>query len=458
MRYSNMPYFQLRPTLGCFLLVLLSGFSPHLIAVGQNLSAANSAYTNAEKRERPIEPFIDIELVRRALASNAELAAARLEVERMRARMLQARLRPNPTLNFDQANGRLVGNAGERATSVGFSLPLEVAGQRRRRIELAQAEFEAAQATVADRERRLANEVRVIYAEVLAATRDLEVIESINQLDRQTVRTIEARVDEGDAAPLEVNLLRVEIDRLRSRRSLIEGKLQATLLRLKLLAGMSLGDSLQVKGDLNHPALRVAPTSLETALEIALRTRPDLRLARLMEEAAEAGLKLAEAQSKPQIALSAQYASDRTIISLPAPLAPFPDRGQLLSFGASITLPLFNRNQGAKAEAATMIVQAQRRREFTEATIRAEVAAAYTRYQAVQTALATFEQGVIERSNDNIRAIRGAYDVGAFRVTELIAEQRRLLEAQRDFTEALAERYRALADLQSAMGIIEEIR
>jgi outer membrane protein TolC len=60
------------------------------------------------------------------------------------------------------------------------------------------------------------------------------------------------------------------------------------------------------------------------------------------------------------------------------------------------------------------------------------------------------------RSNDNIRAIRAAYDVGAFRVTDLIAEQRRLLDSQREYTEALAERYRALADLQSAMGSIEK--
>ncbi len=88
--------------------------------------------------------------------------------------------------------------------------------------------------------------------------------------------------------------------------------------------------------------------------------------------------------------------------------------------------------------------------------MRAEVASALARYQAAQASLATFEQGVIARSNENIRAIRAAYDVGAFRVTDLIAEQRRLLDSQREYTEALAERYRALADLQSAMGGIEK--
>jgi hypothetical protein len=42
--------------------------------------------------------------------------------------------------------------------------------------------------------------------------------------------------------------------------------------------------------------------------------------------------------------------------------------------------------------------------------------------------------------------------MGAFRVTEFIAEQRRLVDSQREHTEALTERYRALADLQTATG------
>jgi len=59
---------------------------------------------------------------------------------------------------------------------------------------------------------------------------------------------------------------------------------------------------------------------------------------------------------------------------------------------------------------------------------------------------------VIGRSNDNIRVIRAAYDLGQFRITDLINEQRRVVDAQRDFTEALTEQYRALADLQAAIG------
>ena len=218
---------------------------------------------------------------------------------------------------------------------------------------------------------------------------------------------------------------------------------------------MPLTEILQVREELAQPTLRDPPATLEATIEIALRSRPDLRLARVTEEAAQAGLKLANAQAVPDIIVSARYGTNQSTFDT-TPIGLLTDRDKLFAVGVSIPIPIFNRNQGAKAEAATTIVQAQRRREFIETVVRAEVSSALARYQASQAALATFEQGVIARSNDNIRAIRAAYDVGAFRVTDLIAEQRRLLDSQREYTEALAERYRALADLQSAMGGIEK--
>jgi cobalt-zinc-cadmium efflux system outer membrane protein len=85
--------------------------------------------------------------------------------------------------------------------------------------------------------------------------------------------------------------------------------------------------------------------------------------------------------------------------------------------------------------------------------VRAEVTSAYARYEAARSAVNIFEQGVIGRSNDNIRTIRAAYQIGAFSITDLLVQQRQLLDSQREFTDALAERYRALADLQSATGV-----
>jgi cobalt-zinc-cadmium efflux system outer membrane protein len=418
----------------------------------QNRAEVTSASSVLAAYVDPIQGASSNDLIRRALTANADLAASRLEIERARARLNQAGLRPNPTIDFEQTTGRMTGSPGEHETTIGFALPLEVGGRRKRRVELARAEFEAAEAEVADRERRLTAEVRASYAEVLAALRELEITAELTDVDQQTARVVEVRVTEGDSAPVELNLLRSEIDRLRSRRALVEGRLQVSLLRLKNLAGIAPDEPLRLSENLGAKVRDEPPASVEAAVDIALRTRPDLRLARLNEEVTKAGLRLARAQAKPDVTAFTRYTKNSAVFD-DTPIGVLRDKDRLLTFGVSIGIPVFNRNQGAKAEAEAAILQARRRREFAESVVRAEVASAYARYEAAKRSLAIFEQGVLERSRQNIRTVRGAYEIGAFRITDLLVEQRRFIDSQREFIEALVEQYRALADLQAAMGI-----
>ncbi|HST20692.1 MAG TPA: TolC family protein [Blastocatellia bacterium] len=430
------------------LLIVLPFATVPIAAFGQESS---TPLNTASRYVDPAQGASSNDLIRRALTSNAEFAAARLDIERARARVHQAGLRPNPTIDFEQATGKFTGSAGERETSIGFALPLELNGQRQKRISLARVEFEAAEAEIADRERRLIAEVRSAYAESLAAARELEITEGLNNLDIQTARIVEARVTEGESAPIELNLLRAEVDRLKSRRALVEGKLQALLLRLKFLAGVPADEPLRLREDLIAPVFDQTPASLEAALSVALRMRPDLRLARLNEKVSEAGLELTRAQGRPDVTAFTRFTANRSVFD-DTPIGVLRDKDKTFSFGVSISIPLFNRNQGAKAEAATAIAQAQRRREFAEQLVRSEVMSAYARYEAARAALALFERGVLARSSQNIKSIREAYELGAFRMTELLSEQRRLLDSQREYIEALTERYKASADLLSAIG------
>jgi cobalt-zinc-cadmium efflux system outer membrane protein len=392
-----------------------------------------------------------IDLIRRALSSNAELQAARLEIERSRARLTQARLRPNPSIDFEQTTGSFTGSKGERETSIGFALPLEIGGKRQKRIDLAQAEIAVAEAEIAERERLLIKEVRAAYADALVFVRELQITENLNSIDTQSARVIEARVTEGDSSSLELNLFRVEIDRLKSRRVLLEGRLQAAILKIKTLAGISPAESLKLREDLAG-ILPDPVASVEEAIDLALQNRPDVKFARLVEQAALAGFQLAKAQSLPDVSAFSKYSYGNSVFDN-TPVGILRDKDKLVTFGVSISLPFFNRNQGAKAEAEIAIRQAERRREFIESVARSEVAQAYARYDAARNALATFEKGVIERSTQNLISVRKAYELGAFSVSELLIEQRKFLDSQREFIDTLAERYRALADIQSATGL-----
>ncbi|MGI8494518.1 MAG: TolC family protein, partial [Pyrinomonadaceae bacterium] len=366
------------------------------------------------------------------------------------ARLNQARLRPNPTLEVEQTSGRVVGAGGDGELSIGFSLPFEIYGRRQARINVAQIEIEASLAEIRNRERQFAANVLTNYSEALAALRELEATEKLLELDLQTTRFVQIRVNEGDAPPLELNLLQAEVERLRARRQLAEGKLQSALTQLKLLAGIGFDEPLRLREQINTAILPPLPQTREAAVDIGLRTRPDVLLAQIEEQVATAGLRLVRAQSRPDLTAYTRYTQGRSVVD--TSFGAFPQRDRSLTFGVAVGLLIFNKNQGAKTEAEIAVRQAGIRREFAARVVRGEILSAYQRYEAASRAVAILENAALPRSTQNVETFRKVYELGEIKITDLIAEQRRLLDATRDLTEALTERYRALSDLNIALG------
>lgn len=422
-----------------------------LIAMSAAATPATAQETTPPAEQTPVTTGRVLraeELVRRALTTNRELAAARLDIARSRARRQQATLLPNPVLEFEQTGGALGISKGERERRAEISVPIEYGGKRGRRIDVAEAELRATEAFVADRERRLAAEVRRLYAEAIAANRELTFTSELTQIDTEIGNVLQVRVREGDAPPLEESLLRVEIDRLRSRRAMLEGRRRAAELQLATVIGLPANERIDIADSYGDG---VAVQTVEEATRLALQNRPDLRAADLNIAVAEAGLRLANAQALPDLSVFAGYANGRSGFD-DTPVGPLVDQDKLINAGIGISIPIFNRNQGAKAEAAAAIEQAKRLRELTELQVRAEVESAVARYRAADAAVEVFRQGVLERSEANVRTMRAAYEAGAFTISEFLAERRRLVDAQRELTEALTERAVALIDLQAAVA------
>ena len=88
----------------------------------------------------------------------------------------------------------------------------------------------------------------------------------------------------------------------------------------------------------------------------------------------------------------------------------------------------------------------------SERVILSEVLSAYQRYEAANRAVNTLQSSAIPLSTQNVETFRRVYELGEIKITDLIAEQRRLLDSTRDLTEALTLRYKAQVDLNIALG------
>src|SRR5215213_2603430 len=214
-----------------------------LAQVFQFVHAANAQDSaTTDKADSSVNVYLDLqngitadEVVRAALENNGEIQALRKEAEAARSLVKQAGLRANPKL---EATGTRQIGGTDNSVMVEGMLPLELGGRRAARIRVAQAEVEIREFALANQERLLAAEVRTKFGEALANIKKLELLERIIANTRQGYEIIAAKVTEGRTAPLEQNMLVVELNRLRSMRETAESKVETAMFELKNLSGM----------------------------------------------------------------------------------------------------------------------------------------------------------------------------------------------------------------------------
>lgn len=395
------------------------------------------------------------ELIAQALAHNPELLAARERIGEASGLLRQAGLRPNPDIEVSVSNGDALGSRGERDYAINYSHPLELGGKRARRLDAARLAADLVRTEVLDRERLLRASVRTRYVEALSAMRNLGNAQRVLDLTRKSFELAQARTREGEGSPLEQGLLQVEMNRIDSDRTLFQSQVERAVLELRLLSGMDEGGALTIGERLMPPATSVESQS---ALDIALKRRPDILAARIQEALADAEILSARAEATPNLTATGQYAHtqsrfDQYGLAAPGgPAVPLRDKDNVLTAGISIALPFRNRNQGNVEAAVSRSRAARLRREALERSARQEILAAINRYEAARRALDLFDRGVVGQSQENLRIVRGAYELGELRLLDVINEQRRVLETQRAYTELLRDANVALAELERAIG------
>lgn len=381
----------------------------------------------------------------------ADLQAARARLAVAEAKLTQAGVRPNPTLDAEYGSPRFLGGEAERDLAIGVSQTFELGGKRSKRRAVAELELQQTRAEVSFLERQLAVEIRTAYATALAAARQLDVLEKLVAADEEIVRAVEARLKEGDVAPLDVNLVRVEAERLKVQIIQTKSELQTQLLQLKNMTGADVSENLRLAPQAERPPR--LDLNLSELTELALNQRADLQAARIAERLGEARINLARAGAVPNVAGSIKYSHDRQIFDFPAAFGGNSVKSDnALTFGISIEIPIFNRNQGEIAVATGEKTQAARQREFLEAQIKRDAAVAYRKYRAAAEQLVIFTTQILPRSEENLKSVRAAYGLGEFSVFEVVGEQRRLTENVTGYNQALRDYYTALAELEAATG------
>jgi cobalt-zinc-cadmium efflux system outer membrane protein len=221
------------------------------------------------------------QLVASALQRNADLLAIRQREQEAAGLLRQAGLRPTPSIGVEASNGTILGSRGEYDFAVTYAHTFERGNKRELRIATTEPGVSMAKLETADRERLIRGEVGEAYAATLAARRSLDALGQLSRLNQDYLRVAQARVDQGEAAPVERGLLQVEFSRIETDRLKLEADSNRALVALQNLAGLNLDPGILLDGELTSQSTEVSVTNL---IERALANRPDIQAARLEEQ------------------------------------------------------------------------------------------------------------------------------------------------------------------------------
>ncbi|HEY7184387.1 MAG TPA: TolC family protein [Blastocatellia bacterium] len=385
--------------------------------------------------------------VQEAVDKNLDLLAERYNLSVADARIVTARLRPNPVLSV---YGDLLDLAGTGFNALNTAGPPEYGirtdfiferGQKRRyRIEVAEQQKAVAQWQLLNTVRALALEVQNAFVEVLLAKETLALAERNLESFQKIVEVSKERVRVGDLA--QVELMRTQLAELQFNNAVIQGqsRLRVAKQRLQLLMGRAEpSESFDVAGEMRRDPL---PFTLEELWRQAMARRPDYQAMERDQARSVAELRSQIAQGKVDYTVGTEFRRQQGIAGT----------GNSLGFFFSAPLPVFNRNQGEIARAREERQQVEARTRSLEAVIRNELNAAWRQYDTARALLARIEGEMLDQARSVLASMEYSYRAGEASLVEFLDAQRAFNDTMQGYNEARAEYARSLYLIDSVTG------
>lgn len=377
------------------------------------------------------------EVIALALVRNPQLRAGFEQVAQARARKVEGTAIPDPQLSYivDGSNG-LFGSGGSVDKTLSTTLQIPFPDKFRLRGRIGRADVRATEATLESLRQAVAAQASQEYDSLLAALRHRNDLTVAKTLAVDFLQKTEARFQAGSAPRLDV--IRARVDVAKSGNDLISNERDIVNARAALnrVLARPLGLPIAVADTLVLPPPLPALEVVEAA---AYAARPDLMGIARQIEGARATTALAKEYWLPDVifGVGKNYSS-------PGP--------GVLTTGLAMPLPVFfwQHSKGEIAESR----HRERELEATYSDLRAQVGQdVRASYATAATALlqaAYLRDELLPAAREAYRIASLSYGLGGSSALDVLDARRGLLDAEGQYTDALAAANIARADLQRA--------
>jgi cobalt-zinc-cadmium efflux system outer membrane protein len=373
------------------------------------------------------------------LGRNPDLATGTFDLKAADARTSQAGLRPNPEVSLDVGGFLGTGVArdvDEKQATLTLSQVLELGGKRDRRVDVAQSDRAALGIDRQTRELDVLAEVTRRFIDVIADQEQINSSRGALLLAERTEKAIAGRVQTARTPEAELSRARIATTRARIELRQAQSILDGARRNLAAMWGGTEARFEKAQADL----YALPPLESFEQLRQLLDRNPDF--VRFASEARlrDAELRLAQAQSRPNLTVSAG-------------LRRFQSTGDVgLVAGFSLPIPINDRNQGAIAEARIRRDQTQAGERAARIRAQAHLFALYQQVEAGREQLAVLRQEATPQAQAALDQTQYGYDRGRFSYLELAAAQQDLLALQITVIQVAADIHRLTAEIERLTG------
>lgn len=384
-----------------------------------------------------------------ALRANADLRAAYEAIEVARARLIQAGLWPNPELALSGGGDFAFRNEGEHRLGAELAQRFPIAGRLGRARDVARVDVAAAIAEARDFERTLIGDVQRTALRILTLDHSIAMWDDVIRPAHELMRMSQRRFQAAEASQVDLNLLAVEAAGFEQEQQLLKVERRSEEIRLNQLLQRDVDAPVVVTGS-PEDAL-IDANALERIGDGAAERRPDLAGKRLLVDRARAEAKLAHAEAWEDWSFGLGVEADKQVFANEPSIDPIgTKRDEFLTFGLSVPLPLWSRNQGRVAEALAEERRAAAQIAALERSIAAEVATARARVLEVSKLERRQRETVLPDSRRNVALLARGYREGLAPISALVQAQQQLADASLRHVRMLGELRQAEIDLETA--------
>jgi outer membrane protein TolC len=378
--------------------------------------------------------------VARALAANPQLQIAGAQANQARARKVAGVALPDPTFGAELDNSKApLGIGGYTGKVVGASITIPFVDKFRLNGRIGNAGIRQSQFDSVAVQQSIASQTSQTYDSLLAALRHEANLHQADSLARDFATKTRARFEAGTVARLDVVNADVAVGQVGNDLIANERDIANARSSLNRLLGRPLGAPLGTADTLSVP---LPVPDLETLEDAALRHRPELASLESQRAGARAATSLAKEFWLPDLTVG--FSKDFLGDQVPG----------YFTTGISMPIPLlyFNHSKGEIAEARFRETELDATYRDAAAAVGQDVRAAYASAATARRQVIYLRDLLLPATRQAYQIASASYGLGGLSALEVNAARVALLDAESQYTDALAAASSARAELERAVA------